>query len=178
MALLLILVGAGAAYELRKEDTSAPPRTTLRSCPTPGPAASTPAAGRPVALPRPQQVALALLNGTSRNGLAKTVGDQLAALGFRVTGQGNAPAALAGASTVSYGPRALASGTLVSHWVLGSRLVAAPAAPAGSVQVVLGSSFQRLATPAEAAAASDNAPAASTPAASGAPATTTAGCPA
>lgn len=152
VGILLIGIGVGAAYLLRHDDATVKDRVaTTRSCPTPS-AAATLAPVPKTALPRPQQVRVTLLNGTPRNGLAKTVGDQLAALGFVVTAQGNAPAALSGGSTVTFGTGAQPAGTLVSHWVLGSRLIGNPRVPAGTVQVVLGSAFQRLATPAEAAA--------------------------
>lgn len=158
MGLVLLAVAAGAAYLLRQENAGVPGRVaTQRLCPTPT-ATPAPLPVAPVVLPQPQQVSLAVLNGTSRDGLAKTVGDQLAAQGFVITGQENAPAALAGASTVTFGTGAEPAGTLVSRWVVGSRLFGNPKAPPGSVQVVLGSSFQRLATPAEVAAANRPAP--------------------
>ena len=152
VGILLIGGGIGAAYLLRHDDATVKDRVAAtRSCPTPTTAPSQPPVGT-TTLPKPQQVRLALLNGTPRNGLAKTVGDQLAALGFVVTTQGNAPAALNGGSTVTFGTGAQPAATLVSHWVRGSRLIGNPRVPAGTVQVVLGSAFQRLATPAEAAA--------------------------
>lgn len=173
IGLLLLAVAAGAAYLLRQEDASVPGRVaTLRPCPTPT-VSPTPVPVQRVVLPRPQQVSLTVLNGTSRDGLAKTIGDRLAALGFVVTDQANAPAALAGASTVTFGTGAEPAGTLVSRWVLGSRLIGNPKAPPGSVQVVLGSGFQRLATPAEVAAASRPAVTPTVPAV-----TTPTGCPA
>lgn len=154
LAALVLLVGAaGGAYLLQRDDARAPARRQAAAapsaCPTPSPAQ----APRPVALPRPQQVSLALLNGTPRNGLAKAIGDELAADGFHVTAQVNAPAALDGASTVTYGPGAEPAAALVGHWVVGAQLVSDPRLPRGSVRVVLGSGFTRLATPAEAAAA-------------------------
>lgn len=158
LVVLLLAAAGGGAYLLQRDDSKVPQRlaTTPKSCPTTAVPAKTPAnkpPAKPVALPAPKQVRLMLLNGTPRNGLAKTVADQLAAAGFVVTGQGNAPAALRGASTVTFGTGGSLAGTLVSHWVLGSRLVGNPKAAPGTVQVVLGSTFRRLATPAEAAAA-------------------------
>ncbi len=157
--LLLGVIGTGGAYLLRQDDTKAPERLTTQqpsSCPTPAPTTTTTAPTRPpakIVLPAAGTVHLVVLNGTARNGLAKTVADQLAAQGFVVTGQGNAPAALAGASTVTFGSGAQPAGTLVSRWIAGSRLVGNPKQPAGSVQVVLGSDYKRLSTPAEVAAA-------------------------
>ena len=148
---MLLLIGAGVAggWALRRDDSGVPVRLTTQ--PTPSPCAST-AAPAPVVLPQPQQVRLALLNGTPRNGLAKAIGDQLAARGFVVTEQANASAALAGASEVHYAPDARAAGELLTHWVIGSVAVRDPKVPRGTVEVTLGSGFHRLATPQEAAA--------------------------
>ncbi|MCW2498340.1 MAG: rane protein [Frankiales bacterium] len=176
LAVLLVAAGAGAAYALRQDDGSVPQRLASTPCPSPSrtPAASTTATvpAKAVRLPQPQQVRLTVLNGTSRSFLAKTVGDQLAARGFVVTGQANA-AALTGASTVTFGPGAGPAATVVSHWVLGARAVGSPMAKPGSVQLVLGSSFTRLATPAEAAAAARALP---TPSPSASPTATRAAC--
>ena len=73
--------------------------------------------------------------------------------GFHITGQDNARTSVVGASQVVYGPGASLKARAASAWVPGSTVVPAPKARPGSVQVVLGSSFTRLATPAEAAAA-------------------------
>jgi hypothetical protein len=178
--LLLVVVGGGAAYLLQRDDASAPVRRQAAAlpsaCPTRTPGVTAPTVPtKALVLPQPQQVSLRLLNGTPRNGLAKAIGDQLAAQGFHVTQQANAPAALVGASTVTYGPGAAPAGVLVSHWVLGARLVPGPAVARGSVQVVLGSSFQRLATPAEASAAVTAPRAAAAPTA--APTRSASGCP-
>lgn len=161
-------MAGGAAYLLKQDDSAVPARLAVApSCtPAPSPAATAsraPAAGaarpaRPVVLPQPRQVRLVVLNGTSHDLLAKKVGDQLAALGFVVTGQANAAAALPGASRVTFGPGAGPAATLVAHWVLGAEAVGSARAKPGSVQLVLGSSFRRLATPAEAAAAGRVAP--------------------
>lgn len=156
--LVLVLAGAGAAYVLRQDDTAVPDRLATRACPTstptPAPTAAAPRSPvRPVVLPAPAQVRLTVLNGTNRDMLAKHVGDQLAALGFVVTGQANAPAALAGPSRITFGPGAGPAATLVSHWVPGSTTLGSARAKPGSVVLVLGSSFVRLATPGEAAAA-------------------------
>ena len=129
LALVLVVgIGATGAWLLRRDDTRARDRVTAG--PSPTPCATPSAAPAPVALPQPRQVRLALLNGTSRNGLAKAIGDQLAARGFVVTAQANAPAALAGASQVAYGAGAAASAELVTHWVLGSVAASDPACPA------------------------------------------------
>ncbi len=174
----LVLVLAGGAYLLRQDDARVPDRLAQQQTPQPTctPAATAPSstAARPVALPRPQQVRLALFNGTPRGGLAKKVGDELASRGFVVTAQANAPAALAGASQVTFGAGAEPAATVVSRWVLGSQTRSNPRVPAGTVQVILGSTFTRLASPAEVAVASR--PAATVPTAT--PASTSASTPA
>lgn len=146
----LLLVAGGVAYLLRQESSKVPDR--LASTPTCAPRATPTTVASPASLPQPQQVQLALLNGTARNGLAKSIGDALAAQGFVVTAQANAPAALVGPSQVVWGPGAQPSAELVLRYVIGSRAVSNPRAPRGSVQVILGSEFHRLATPAELAA--------------------------
>ncbi len=164
-AVVLLLAGGGGAYLLlRQDDAGVPDRLAQQrpsACPSavPAPAEPAPAA----ALPRPQQVRVRLLNGTSRNGLAKAIGDQLAARGFVVVEQANAPAALAGPSLVAYAAGSAPAATVASQWVVGSRTVADPKVPRGTVQITLGSGFRRLATPAEAAAAAAPRTAAVTP---------------
>jgi hypothetical protein len=152
--LLLGLAGAGTWY-LRRDDTPAPSRVgTLPTCaPTPTQTPTRPRVTPHVVLPPPTAVALSVLNGTDRNLLAKHVADGLASQGFHVTGQGNARTSVVGPSSVVYGPGASLQARTVTLWVPGSTVVPAPKAARGSVQVVLGSSFTRLATPAEAAAA-------------------------
>ena len=155
VGVLLVALGAAAAWYLRQDDSRVPARLqAVPSCsPQPSPAAPRTPPTRPVALPPPSSVTLSVLNGTNRALLAKHVADALAADGFRVTGQGNARQSLAGPSQVVYGPGAALPARTASLWVPGSVVVAQPRAPRGSVQVVLGSSFGRVATPAEAAAA-------------------------
>ena len=156
LGLLLAAAGGGAWYAQQDEATTATSVSTLPTCapspsptPTPTQARSVPA----VALPPATAVVLSVLNGTNRDLLAKHVADALASQGFHVSGQANARTSVVGASQVVYGPGASLKARTVSSWVPGSTVVPAPKARPGSVQVVLGSSFTRLATPAEAAAA-------------------------
>ena len=151
VALVLLVAGGGAFYALQRDDAQAPVRLAQQPAGCPSPRATT-APPKPQTLPQPAQIQLALLNGTSRNGLAKSVGDQLAASGFVVTTQGNAPSALAGASQVSYAHGAESAAFVTQRWVIGSVAVRDAAIPRGTVRVTLGSDFRRLATPAEAAA--------------------------
>jgi LytR cell envelope-related transcriptional attenuator len=179
LALGLVAAIAGGAYVLRRQDDTAGRTTAAPRCsPVPtATAGATPTAtvvpARPVALPAPGTVSLRLLNGTSRNGLGRTVGDQLAKRGFTVLSTGNAPKQLAGASQVTYGRGAEAAAQLVATHI-GASVTAAPKAARGSVAVVLGSSFTGLRTPAQAKAAAGHVmavvPAASAPASASGPA--------
>jgi hypothetical protein len=152
LVVLLLAAGGAGYYALQRDDANAPSRLAQRPvvCPTPSASA---APAKPLVLPRPQQVRVALLNGTSRNGLAKNIGDQLAAQGFVVTAQANAPAALGGASQVAYAHGAEAAAQVARQWVIGAVAVQDAKVPRGTVRITRGSDFHRLATPAEAAAA-------------------------
>ena len=150
LAVLVLLAVVGGAYALQRGDDDPPAETLARATDCPKPAAPKPvAAQQPVVLPVPGKVQLRLLNGTGRNGLARTVGNELARRGFRVAGMGNAPKPLTGATRISFGPGARTAATLVGVHVLGAQLVPVGAAPRGSVDVVLGSSFVRLRNPSE-----------------------------
>lgn len=150
LVVLLLLAVAGGAYLLQRGDDEPPTETLARATDCPKPVAPKPAAAQQaVVLPVPGTVQLRLLNGTGRNGLARTVGNELARRGFRVAGMGNAPKPLTGATRISFGPGARPAATLVGVHVLGAQLVPVATAPRGSVDVVLGSSFVRLRTAAE-----------------------------
>lgn len=144
--MLVVAAVAGAAYFWvgREPAQQAVKSSAPMRCPTPSP---TPR------LPLPAEVTVELLNGTSRNGLAKSVGDALAARGFAVPVKANAPAALPGPTRVLHRPGLEAQAALVAAHIIGAAAQSDPAAPAGRVQVTLGSSYTRLATLAEAAAA-------------------------
>jgi hypothetical protein len=155
---LLVLVAGGVWYATRDDSggvlqAAACPSPTA-SAASPSPAAPAPpvqAATAPLVLPAPGQVQMVLLNGSGRDLLARTVGNELAARGFRVAGMGNAPG-LTGPSKVSFGPGARPAATLVAAQILGAQLVPVPTAAKGAVDVVLGTGFERLRTPAEATA--------------------------
>lgn len=162
LILLLVIAGAGT-YLLRNNDATAPAHRQVAgpagvsptSCGTGSTPAATPAA---VALPAPSAVRLVLLNGTPRNGLGKSVGAELAARGFTVAGTGNAPRPQAGPSVVVFGPGGQPAALLLSRFVLGSTMTGNAKAARDSVQVVLGTAFTRLRTPAEVAALGSTAP--------------------
>lgn len=172
LALVAVGLAGGGAYLLQRDDSAVPSRiTAARPCVTPRASTPTtsPTASRPVLrLPAPGSFEVLLLNGTPRGGLGKSVGDQLAALTFRVRVIGNAPP-LTGASVVSYGAGAMPSATLVSRTVLGARALSAPRLPKGQVRLVLGSGYVRLRTAAELAELALPTTAAAPPAAAPAP---------
>ncbi len=145
LVVAVLLLAAGAAWFLKRDDR---PVSKAANCvTTPAPSASAVAT-----LPTASQVRLALLNGTGRNGLARQVGALLVARGYVVPTQDNAPSAQAGPSVITYGPGAEAAATVLAREVPGARVLSAPTAPSGSLRLVLGADFQRLATPAEVAA--------------------------
>lgn len=148
--MVLLAVGAGAYFWMGHGAKAPVAKASARPCPSSAPS--------PAALPLPQQVRLVLLNGTPRANLAAQVAAALHARGFVVTGQGNNPAPVNGASLVSYGAGARGAATLLARHVLGAQVVADPTVAAGSVRLVLGSGFARLATPAEVAAAATPTP--------------------
>lgn len=147
----LAAVGGGA-YALRQDDGAVQQRLAQpgpSTCPSADPTTPAPAAAPTLVLPAPGKVAFRLLNGTPRDGLGRTIGDALAARGFQVTSTGNAPKALSGASRVYFGPGARPAAQLVAIHIIGAELSPVPTAPKGAVDLVLGTGFARLRTPAE-----------------------------
>ncbi|MDP3712093.1 MAG: LytR C-terminal domain-containing protein [Mycobacteriales bacterium] len=144
----------GGAYALRKDDGAAPQRLAQpgpSACPTAVPTTPAPS-GAPaptLVLPAPGKVSFRLLNGTARDGLGRTLGDALATRGFQVKSTGNAPKSLSGPSKVYFGPGARPAAQLVAIHVIGAELSPVPTAPKGAVDLVIGSGFARLRTPAE-----------------------------
>ncbi|MBK5307461.1 MAG: LytR C-terminal domain-containing protein [Frankiaceae bacterium] len=154
--LVVIAVAAGAYALQQRTDDDGGTAVTPGRCASPS--ASVPAAPRaPVAapavrLPAPAAVRLRLLNGTPRDGLARVVANELVRRGFTVTATGNAPRSLVGPSRVYYGPGGRPAALLASAHVLGASVVPVPKAARGALDVVLGSTFVRLRTPAETSA--------------------------
>jgi hypothetical protein len=153
-AVVLVLAIAAIGYRLHREDKGAGAVTATARCATTAPAPKSSKAGAPsklaaVRLPAPAQVSFRLLNGTGRSLLARSVGNELARRGFHVSGMGNSPRPLGGASRVYYGPGGRPAALLVTAHVLGATVEPVPSAPHGALDVVLGSSFVRLRTAAE-----------------------------
>lgn len=148
----------GGAYALRQDDGAAQQRLAQpgpSGCPsavptTTPPSAASPKPGAPtLVLPATGKVSFRLLNGTARDGLGRTLGDALATRGFQVKSTGNAPKPLTGPSRVYFGPGARPAAQLVAIHVIGAELSPVPTAPKGAVDLVIGTGFARLRTPAE-----------------------------
>lgn len=142
---VLLLAGGLGAYALTRGTKTPVAHTAVCPSAAPSPAAQ--------ALPGPHQIRFTLLNGTSRQGLAAQVATALAARGFVVLRHDNAPAALPGATVVSYGQGAQDAAIVLASHLFGARVQADPHLGPGVLQAVLGSSFSRLATATEVTAA-------------------------
>jgi hypothetical protein len=174
LAVVAVVAVAAGSYWLRRDNSTAGTLAGASPCPSPASsAAASPAAplkaATPVRLPAPGQVSLRLLNGTGRDKLALAVGNELARRGFRVTAMGNAPRPLAGASRVYYGPTGRPAALLVTAHVPGATVQPVPTAARGALDVVLGSTFVRLRTPAEVTAYARQLTTSGVPAAAGSP---------
>jgi hypothetical protein len=154
LTIVAVLAVAAGAYALHHRGGSPAPVAASTPCPSPqaSPLPKLAKAAAPVRLPAAGQVSLRLLNGTGRDRLARVVGDELARRGFHVAGMGNAPRPLAGPSRVYYGPGGRPAALLVTAHVLGATVQPVPTAAHGAIDVVLGSAFVRVRTPAETSA--------------------------
>jgi len=139
---LLAAIAAGGYYLLSSSGRGDPAGA---SCPsgTPG--------SRAAGGPTPPAVHLRVLNGTGRNGLARSTGALLAKRGFVVDAVGNtAPAT--GPPVIRYGAGGKPGAELLALQLPQAALVADPRVR-GRVDLVLAAAFSRLRTPAEVAAA-------------------------
>jgi LCP family protein required for cell wall assembly len=108
--------------------------------PTPGPTVN------------PSHVQLQVLNGTSVAGLAATTATKLKASGFSVTGTGNATSSTYTTSVIEYTSASqLPAVNTIKNQIAGAQAKQVSNLPAGSIELVLGSSFKGLggATPAK-----------------------------
>lgn len=140
LAVLVLLAVAGGGYYLLSTSRAAPP---VRPCPTP-----TVAVRLPPRLPDPGSVHVRVLNGTVRRGLARETASLLRARGFVVNGVGNTPGLVPGAPVVRYGAGGQSAAELVALQLPGALVVFDPSV-VERVDLVLGSAFSRLRTPAE-----------------------------
>jgi hypothetical protein len=90
-----------------------------------------------------------VLNATTVTGLAARTASKLTANGFSVTGTGNAATATYTASVIEYSaPSQLPEVNTLKNEITGVQVKQVPPLPAGSVALILGSSFHGLASPA------------------------------
>ncbi len=109
------------------------------------PARCTPGA-KAVRLPNPRAVTVDVLNGAGRYHLATDVSTELKSRGFTM-GTPNSTAALGGVAEIRFGMAGRAGATLLSYHVPGAKLVLARR-PDARIDLVLGSGFHALASPA------------------------------
>lgn len=163
VGMVLLALGLGGFWLTRD-----PVRPVAAPC---TPASASPSPAR--LIPGPGRVRVEVLNGTARVGLVQAVALQLRARGFVVVREDNAPAARPGPSLVAYPAGGRDAAEVLARYVLGAQVAdqptagsaasapsAAGATPSVTVQLVLGSGFRRLATPAEVAARASTAAAA------------------
>jgi hypothetical protein len=99
-------------------------------------------------VPRPQSVALSVLNSTSTAGIAKSTAAKLTARGFKVTGYDNdvGHAPIAGVAEIRYTLDQVRAATLLSYYFPGARLVHITSTSEGILTVSLGKRFHAIAT--------------------------------
>jgi LCP family protein required for cell wall assembly len=119
---------------------------------------------------KPSQVRVAVFNGSSRSGLASQVTSSLTRRGFHARNAGNASVLTHVTSRVAYGPGQEAEARTVAAAVPGSTLLADDTIT--GVQLILGSGFTEVVTPAvsSTAAGATTAPASGAATAGAAPA--------
>ncbi|HEV7189309.1 MAG TPA: LCP family protein [Blastococcus sp.] len=108
--------------------------------PAPGAATTT----APPAAVAPSSFTVAVLNGSGTRGLAAAAAGQLRGQGFVVGSTGNADATTYTRTEIRFAAGDEARASAVATVIPGATTVADPAATAGVVQVVLGSSFTRV----------------------------------
>jgi hypothetical protein len=103
--------------------------------------------GKPIALPAPKSVTIYVWNGNGTQGLAAKVDSQLKSRGFASAGFNTNPSTITGVGEIHYAASAKAGATLLSYYVPGVKMVPV-SRPDRRVDVVLGSGFKALASPA------------------------------
>ncbi|MFI1254623.1 LytR C-terminal domain-containing protein [Streptomyces netropsis] len=118
---------------------------------TAGRAATAPAAPKP--LPKPSDITVNVYNATPRGGLAKTTADELAKRGFKIGKVGNAPAAydkkVAKAGLLLGGPDSEGALKLVGAQLADTEAQAGRHDDA-DIDLILGTGFKQLSSPADA----------------------------
>ncbi|WP_329177182.1 LytR C-terminal domain-containing protein [Streptomyces sp. NBC_01477] len=132
---------------------------------------------KPMALPQPAAVTMNVYNATPRGGLAKSTADELAKRGFKVGKFGNAPVPydkkVTQTALIVAGPAAEAAAREAGTQVAGSTVKIDPTRKDKSVDLMIGTAFKALSSPADAAkarVAAANPPAAKPTCAASAPA--------
>ena len=146
VVVVLLATAAGAWWWFTQRPDSSGPGAAgpTRVCVTPTPRT-------PTKLPDPADVKVSVLNGTSRAGLAIDTADTLVLRGFDVTAIGNAPRPVAsGVAVVLFGPKASAEAVQLASYFPGATLQRQDGRTSTVVQVDLGPSFTKVATPAQA----------------------------
>jgi LCP family protein required for cell wall assembly len=110
-------------------------------------AATSGQAATPAPTVAPSSVTVKVLNGSGVAGQARAVADQLHAAGFAVTGYGNSPALVRGATVVAYGPGLKAAAQTVAAHLSGPISLAAQSTAGATVVVTTSSSFAGVTTP-------------------------------
>jgi hypothetical protein len=132
---------------------SAAPQDRPSCRPTTPPAGS----GKPLTLPQPAKVVVNVYNATEHGGLAKSTADQLVSRGFKVAKFGNAPntyiTKVPQSALLVAGPAGEAAAREASTQVAGSLVKIDPKRKGDTVDLMIGNTFAKLATPAQAAAA-------------------------
>lgn len=110
--------------------------------PSPSPSASASPSGPPLTV-APSGIYIAVENGTTTQGLAGTVANQLTAEGFHVVSIGDAAKQTYTRTRVQYGTTKVQSSQTVAAAFPGSRRVADPAA-GSTITVIVGSDFTKV----------------------------------
>ncbi|MFE7526223.1 LytR C-terminal domain-containing protein [Kitasatospora sp. NPDC057542] len=167
LALALIALGGLQLYDIfsgRNKNASAQACATQSGKPLAAPSPGAPgdsgspaaAQGDPHAVPQPAAVTVNVYNATSKAGLAGRTAEELKKRGFVIGKVGNAPAELdkkvPGTAQVIAGPAGAGAGTLVGSQIAGAA-VTADARTDGSVDFVIGDSYNALLDETQAAAA-------------------------
>lgn len=140
-----------------KGDTKANAAPQNRPSCTPAAKPSPTPTGRPAPLPQPAGVTMNVYNATPKGGLAKSTADELAKRGFKVSKFGNAPdpydKKVTQTALIVAGPAGEAAAREAGTQVAGSTVKIDPKRTGKTVDLMIGTGFTALSTPADAAKA-------------------------
>jgi len=130
----------------RTEDAGATKKTAVAHSTSSGkPSAGASCTNNPTTLPQPKTVSVSVFNGTGRDGVARSIQNELQRRGFVVSRIDTAPNVISQVAQIQYGPSGKTAAKLLSFYVNGAQLVASARADA-QLDLVLGSAFRALAT--------------------------------